>query len=67
MKIDWIKTQVPRRVPALAKHSGVDAESLKADAPARGIVYGVALVVSAMPVISLSGVMWFLVIQPALH
>jgi hypothetical protein len=67
MKIGWIKTQAPRRVPALAQHYGVDAEFLEADAPARGIVYGVALLVSAMPVISLSGVMWFLVIQPALH
>jgi hypothetical protein len=67
MKIDWIKTQAPRRLPALAKRSGVDAETLEADAPARGIVCGVALLVGATPVVSLLGAMWFLVIQPALH
>ena len=31
MKIYWIKTQAPRRVLALAKHLGIDAQYIEVD------------------------------------
>ncbi len=37
MKIYWIKAQAPRRVLALAKHLGVDAELVEVDAIAGGL------------------------------
>jgi hypothetical protein len=67
MKIEWINVRTPHRVPALAKHSDADAESRRADAMAGGIVWGAALLVSAVPVASLLGAVWFLVVQPALY
>lgn len=51
MKTLRIETQAPRRGSAFAKH----------------LACVVPLFVSAMPVISLLGTVWFLVIQPALH
>jgi glutathione S-transferase len=37
MKIYWIKAQAPRRVLALAKHLGIDAELVEVDAKAGGL------------------------------
>ncbi|HEY2780618.1 MAG TPA: glutathione S-transferase family protein [Steroidobacteraceae bacterium] len=37
MKIYWIKAQAPRRVLALAKHLGIDAEFVAVDAKAGGL------------------------------
>lgn len=37
MKIYWIRTQAPRRVVALAKHLGLDAEFVEVDMPAGGL------------------------------
>jgi glutathione S-transferase len=37
MQIHWIKAQAPRRVLALAKHIGVDAEFVKVDAAGGGL------------------------------
>ena len=37
MQIYWIKAQAPRRVLALAKHLGIDAEFVKIDLKAGGL------------------------------
>jgi len=37
MKIYWIKAQAPRRVLALVKHLGIDAELVEVDAKAGGL------------------------------
>ena len=37
MKIYWIKAQAPRRVLALAKHLGIEAEFIEVDTKARGL------------------------------
>lgn len=37
MKIYWIKTQAPRRVLALARHLGIDAECIEVDLLAGGL------------------------------
>jgi glutathione S-transferase len=37
MKIYWIKAQAPRRVLALAKHLGIEAEFIKVDAKSGGL------------------------------
>jgi glutathione S-transferase len=37
VKIYWIKAQAPRRVLALAKHLGIEAEFIHVDAKARGL------------------------------
>ncbi len=37
MKIYWIKAQAPRRVVALAKHLGIDAEFVHVDMMAGGL------------------------------
>lgn len=37
MKIYWIKAQAPRRVLALAKHLGIEAEFIEVDAKAGGL------------------------------
>ena len=38
MKIYWIKAQAPRRVLALVKYLGVDAEFIEVDAKAGGFI-----------------------------
>jgi glutathione S-transferase len=37
MKIYWIKAQAPRRVLALAKHLGIEAEFVEVDLAAGGL------------------------------
>jgi glutathione S-transferase len=37
MKIYWIKAQAPRRVLALVKHLGIEAELIHIDAKAGGL------------------------------
>ena len=37
MKIYWIKAQAPRRVLALAKHLGIEAETIEVDLKKGGL------------------------------
>lgn len=66
MTVCQIKAEATRRMPAFAKHPG-DAQVVIEGATTRCIVCGAALLIGAMPVISLLGAVWFLVVQPALH
>jgi hypothetical protein len=67
MNINWIKARPPRSGLDLARHPVIEAEFLETGATAGGIVCGMALLLGAMPVVSVLGAIWFLIIQPALH